>query len=147
MEKEKFDIVVDEKNKHFNYRAAGILFRDENVLLQITNKSDGYEGYKLIGGKVKFNESAESAIKREFFEELGINVETVRLIKVLDHKVKTSNEVWQQVVLVFSVHEKSDVFTNEKGYDWVSLQNLSKIILKPNIFNEDSGKIYSQDID
>lgn len=147
MESEKLDIVINEKNVHFNYRAAGILVNNNQILLQNTNDTDGYHGYKLIGGKVKFNESAQSAVKREFIEELGLRIEIGKLFKVIDHCVRTKKEQWQQIMLVFIVNAECKELIDQQGYKWINKNRLNEIEIRPNIFTKVDQKLYVQDID
>lgn len=56
--------------------AVGILMRKNgDVLLGQRPKGKPYSGYwEFPGGKVEKGESIEAALKREFFEELGITI-------------------------------------------------------------------------
>jgi ADP-ribose pyrophosphatase YjhB (NUDIX family) len=147
MESEKLDIVINEKNVRFNYRAAGILVNNNQILLQNTNDTDGYHGYKLIGGKVKFNESAQSAVKREFIEELGMKIKIGKLFKVIDHSVRTGKKQWQQIMLVFIVNAEGKELINQQGYKWIDKDQLNEIEIRPNIFTKADQKLYIQDVD
>jgi len=147
MESEKLDIVIDEENVHFLHRAAGILVNNEQILLQNTNDTDGYHGYKLIGGKVKFNESAQSAVKREFMEELGIKIKIGKLFKVIDHSVRTEKEQWQQIMLVFIVNTEDKELIGQQGYKWIDRDQLNEIEVRPNIFTKANQRLYIQDAD
>lgn len=56
----------------FRYRAAAIIVEDDCVLFA-ANESVDY--YYSIGGGVHMGESSEEAVKREVFEETGIDYE------------------------------------------------------------------------
>ncbi len=56
-------------DKWFRYRAAAIIVEDDCVLFA-RNESDDY--YYSIGGGVHLGESSEEAVKREAFEETGV---------------------------------------------------------------------------
>ncbi len=146
MEKENNDIVIDQDGRHFNYYVAGVLSSNNFVLLH--NSSDSSAKYTLIGGKVKFGESAATALKREFLEETGQTITVGPLIKVMDHKVATSTESWQQLLLIFAV--KCPTLNNSKtpqGFTWVPKDSLSTVDLKPNIFTQKHANIYSSDFE
>ncbi len=69
------DLLFKNDNQICNIRAAGILLYEDQILLQ----EDGGE-YALPGGHVKFFETAEEAVQREFSEELGVTVKAERLL-------------------------------------------------------------------
>lgn len=60
----------------FNVR-VGALILYENKLLVAGNKDTDY--LYSVGGRIKFGERADDAIKREVYEELGINMEVDHL--------------------------------------------------------------------
>lgn len=58
-------------------RAAGVLIRDGKLLVQ--RDKNGVE-YALPGGHVQVGETTENALKREFQEEMGIDIQIKRLL-------------------------------------------------------------------
>jgi 8-oxo-dGTP diphosphatase len=66
----KFDIF----NKKVTVRVSGIIIRDDTMLM-IAHKKRGGVYWLLPGGGVKYGETLEQALRREFREELGIGVE------------------------------------------------------------------------
>lgn len=58
--------------KYFRYRAAAIIVEDACVLFA-KNEVDDY--YYSVGGAVHMGETSEEAVKREVFEETGVNYE------------------------------------------------------------------------
>ena len=60
--------------EHTHLGVYGLLMKDEKILL--VNKSGGpYDGkLDLPGGSFRFGETPDDALKREFLEEVGINV-------------------------------------------------------------------------
>ena len=63
-------------NKWFRYRAAAIIVEDDCVLFA-GNEVDEY--YYSIGGGVHIGETSEEAVKREVFEETGVEYEVDHL--------------------------------------------------------------------
>ena len=59
----------------FNYRVCAIIIHD-GKLLATKNQNTPY--YFLPGGRVKLHETAEAAMQREIFEELGIKGKIIR---------------------------------------------------------------------
>jgi len=71
------DILFDAGNYRFSYRVAGILIRDNKVLL---HKALNEEGFAFPGGHVSFGETNEQTLIREFKEELNVEI-TVKALK------------------------------------------------------------------
>lgn len=67
--------IIDDK-KAFRYRAAAIIVEDGCVMFA-RNEVDDY--YYSVGGAVHMGETSEEAVKREVFEETGLNYEVDRL--------------------------------------------------------------------
>ena len=65
--------VVDKEK--FNYRVCAVIARDGEILVMHDDRSPFCY---LPGGRVNMGETAENAISRELFEELGIKAKTVR---------------------------------------------------------------------
>ena len=59
-----------------NIRVGAIILRDGKVLM-VKNSRDDY--YYSVGGRIRFGETAEQAVKREVREELGLEMEIDRL--------------------------------------------------------------------
>ena len=64
------------ENKWFRYRAAAIIVEDGCVLFA-GNEKENY--FYSIGGAVHMGETAQDAVKREVFEETGIEYEVDHL--------------------------------------------------------------------
>ena len=62
--------------KAFRYRAAAIIV-EEGCVLFARNDEDDY--YYSVGGAVHMGETSEEAVKREVFEETGLNYEVDHL--------------------------------------------------------------------
>ena len=58
-------------------RTAGVLIKDNMILVQKDKSSDEYA---LPGGHVKIGETLENALVREMSEELGIKIKCVRML-------------------------------------------------------------------
>lgn len=71
------------KKMEIRIRVGGIICRNGQMLL-ISHKKDGHIYWLLPGGGVEFGESLEEALKREFMEELNINVSVGELAFALD---------------------------------------------------------------
>ncbi|HAT55846.1 MAG TPA: hypothetical protein DCW31_11535 [Lactobacillus sp.] len=96
------DIMFQHDRQFFNVRASGMLMKDEKILFHCDN-NEPTPYFALIGGKVKFGESSQDAIKREYDEEVGIEVKPERLLWVMEHQLLDSEtqSTLQQVVFVY----------------------------------------------
>lgn len=63
--------------------AVGLPVREGHVLaLRGSDPARGIEFYRAIGGGIEFGETAEEALRREFREELGCDLDSVELLTV-----------------------------------------------------------------
>ena len=80
-------LIFDHFNAHgsirVRVRVSGLLVRNNTVLL-VAHKKRGKKYWLLPGGGVKYGESLEQSLVREFREELGISIEVHNLIFVCD---------------------------------------------------------------
>lgn len=74
---EDLDLTFNVSDGKFNYRVGAIIIKN-NKLLVVKNHKASY--FYSVGGRVKYNETCEEAIKREIKEELGIDMEIDRAI-------------------------------------------------------------------
>ena len=70
------DCGFKQENNWFRYRAGAIIVENDCVLFAGNEHEDFYYS---IGGGVHMNEKAEDAVRREVFEETGVNYEVERL--------------------------------------------------------------------
>lgn len=70
------DMTVACGSGYINIR-VGAIIQKNNKFLMVGNDSHDY--LYSVGGRIKFGETAEEAIKREVFEETGIHMEIDRL--------------------------------------------------------------------
>ena len=70
------DLTVKDTENMLNIRVAGIIIKDNRVLMVKNLRSDYI--YSL-GGRLKFGESAQQGVVREVYEETGLHMEIDRL--------------------------------------------------------------------
>src|SRR6185295_19384175 len=69
--------------QNIRIRAAGILVKDDQILL-VRHEKNGKSYWLIPGGGVDFGESVEAALKREFQEEVGLEIKVGKLVLVHD---------------------------------------------------------------
>ena len=69
------DISFNQENQKFNYRVCAMII-SENRLLAMHDECSPY--FYLPGGRVKMGETAEQAVVREIWEELGVTLKIAR---------------------------------------------------------------------
>ena len=75
------DILFEQRDWMFSYRAGALLWRDGRLLMQRTVSK---EGYTLPGGQVSFGEYSQKALARKLMEETGAAVCIGRLAMVAE---------------------------------------------------------------
>ena len=75
-------VAFDKAQGRFNYRVAGVAIHNGRVLLD-RNTRNNY--WVLPGGHPDMMESMAVALRREMFEEIGANVEIIRLLWVIEN--------------------------------------------------------------
>lgn len=70
------DILFKNDDFVFSYRVAGILIKNNRILLQHPLSDTGYA---IPGGHVSFGETNEETLIREFREEIGVDIKVENL--------------------------------------------------------------------
>lgn len=111
----------------------GILIENNKILL-----SKQYDGYDFPGGGIHMHETIDQALKREFWEETGINVEPTKLIHcdTSFFVMRRGNPI--NATLIYYLCEKisgklskDNLDAEEKKYadmpEWIGLKDIGKI--------------------
>lgn len=75
-------VAFEKAQARFNYRVAGVAIHNGRVLLD-RNTRNNY--WVLPGGHPDMMESMAVALRREMFEEIGANVEIIRLLWIIEN--------------------------------------------------------------
>jgi len=96
--------------KSFNLRVYGLLINDRNEILISDERRNGHSFTKFPGGGLEFGEGLIDGLKREFQEELSIEIEVEELFYVNDfHQVSAFNDNHQLISFYYLV--KYDCFS------------------------------------
>lgn len=72
----KQDLCLKLDDGILNLRVGAIIMKGDNFLMV---ENDSFDHLYSVGGRIKFGETAEEAVKREVFEETGVEMEIDRL--------------------------------------------------------------------
>lgn len=135
---DKLDCFCKVNNQSFRYRACGIII-ENGCLLLAKNKNLPY--LYSVGGGVHINETAEEAVKREVFEETGIDYEIDRLAYISERFYKDQH----RLTFYFFMKPKGDQELNVSNQDeqmlWVPVADLDKYDISPNWFKTELTNI------
>ena len=84
--------------------AVGLPVRDGHVLVQEFGGAEGEPSFvRAIGGGIEFGERAADALRREFREELGVEVTSERLLAVTENIFTFLGVPGHEIVHIFAV--------------------------------------------
>lgn len=104
------------------------------LLLKIRSKSSHDAGrWEIPGGKVKKCEFFDNALKREYLEETGLEVDVDSLLNVIrrDYTACKTNEDIKSIQLIMKVTCQSDKVTISEEHDdygWFSMDEIDEMI-------------------
>ena len=119
-------------------RVSGILKKDDKILF-VKHRKKGEEYYLLPGGGVDFGETFEEALKREFKEEVNIEISVDKMC-IISEGVDPKGEK-HIINLVFLVEYVSGeiVLPDEErivGIEYLTISDLDNYTIYPNIKKE-----------
>ena len=111
-------------------------YKDKILLLKIRSKSTHDAGkWEIPGGKVKKSEFFDEALKREYMEETGLEIDIESLYNVVQKQYtacKTKEQV-NSIQLIMKVTCKSDevvISEEHDDYGWFSQGEVEEMIEK-----------------
>ena len=131
------DISFEAGGGKFNYRVCAVIIKDKKILA-MTDERSPY--YYLPGGRVKFGETAENAVLRELYEEVGISAKINRPLWINQafFTEETGNTEYHELCIYFLVDikgeeltDKGDCFSLKEGrdintFEWLTLDSLNR---------------------
>lgn len=109
-------------------------YDDKILLLKIRSKSaHDSEKWEFPGGKVKKGEFFDQALKREFIEETGLEINIDSLYNVIqyDYTACKTNEKVNSIQLIMKVSSKTDnivISEEHDDYMWFSKEEVAEMV-------------------
>jgi len=125
---------------HFNLRVYGILVNDRNEVLLSSERRNGVEFTKFPGGGLEFGEGLIDCLRREFMEELGIEIEPGELFYLTDFFQQSAFHKDHQLISFYYVVRYADWQSitqeqltegthDQETFFWIPLRELSEELL------------------
>lgn len=94
-----------------NVKAIGVHWRNGCILAAEVYDSEGkVAGVRPLGGSVEFGETSDVALRREFREELGVDVEVLSGPLVMENLYVFEGERGHEIMFVFEIGFASDEY-------------------------------------
>lgn len=119
------------KAKKFNIRVYGILKNPNGKYLLTDELRGGVHMTKFVGGGLEFNEGLKDALKREFIEEMNLEIEVKSLFYINDFLQISKFNANDQLMSVYyevttldwdRVEACIDNPTTEQSFRWVDFK-------------------------
>jgi len=85
----------------FNVRVYGILINEKKQVLLSDEYIRGQYYTKFCGGGLEFGEGTRDCLKREFLEEMNLNIEVTRHLYTTDFFQKSAFHPQQQIISIY----------------------------------------------
>lgn len=116
----------------------GVAVKGTNILLVHKGSKGIYRGLlDLPGGGIEFGETHEQALRREFFEEVGMSFDSMHLLDSLSHCQECHHEdppfMFHQLGNLYEVRsvQPSSHHIAQDGFNWYEIEKLQCEQLTP----------------
>ncbi|MGI9219648.1 MAG: NUDIX hydrolase [Woeseiaceae bacterium] len=83
--------------------AIGLLERDNAYLVtEVCDDAGSVKGWRPLGGGIEFGETAKDAVRREFEEEIALDVTCQQLVAVLENIYEHEGHAGHEIVFVYA---------------------------------------------
>lgn len=131
-------------------KALGIVYRGNEVLLE---RKEGRHSrgsgtyYRPIGGTIELGEKSNYTIRREFFEELSIDVEVLRYIACIENIYEIEGITGHEVTQIYELSFKDvTLYQRETFKGFEDTQTISAKWVHIKDFCDGKELIYPQDL-
>ncbi len=129
----------------FNYRVGAVIANGRKILMA-RNPREKREFYYSVGGRVRFGETLEDAVKREIKEETGLDCEVERMAVVHENFFVDGDGVpYHEVSVFFMVRQTQQLLEIRNGHrteggvdgeylEWIDLDDCERKTIYPEFF-------------
>lgn len=104
-------------------KAMGLFTSNGRFLgTQHVDRVKGEDFVRLIGGHVEFGERAEDAMRREVMEEVGVEIEQLRLLDILENIFTHEGSPGHEVIFIYhalfadrSLYSRDTILISDSG--------------------------------
>ena len=121
------DLSIQVEDVKLKIRVAGMVSTPRGFLFEKSDKDYIF----LIGGKVMANETSQEAIKRELMEEIGMKVDDLNLVSIMENLYSTTDGKVHEISFIYKI---GPIFRGvlADGFVEVSIEDIGKFNIKPN---------------
>ena len=126
----------------------GLLQRDDGALLL----EQGYDDikqepfYRLLGGGIEFGETGIQAIKREFLEELGLEIQVEAPLGTSENIFTFNGTPGHQIILLYKCRFADEAVTQKATLPRVDGTNAEAVWRTPAQIKAEGANLYPEDI-
>jgi ADP-ribose pyrophosphatase YjhB (NUDIX family) len=107
-----------DKFKEIRPIVLGVLIKNNKIL--VGEKYDNVKGeyfYRCLGGGIEFLETSYDALKREYLEELKVDVEVNDLIDIVENIFELNGKKAHEIIFIYKVSMENVHYKDEYEID------------------------------
>jgi ADP-ribose pyrophosphatase YjhB (NUDIX family) len=114
------------------------IIRNKDKMLVYERQDDvtGKNFYRLVGGGIEFGELSDIALKREFHEELSLDIKNIKLISIFENIFTFNSKEMHEIVFLYesnfvdtSIYNKNIIngLEGDRAFKaiWISITDFS----------------------
>jgi ADP-ribose pyrophosphatase YjhB (NUDIX family) len=118
--------------------AIGLLRDGDRLLVaEVPNDDGSVKGWRPLGGGVEFGETAEAALRREFLEELGVEIEIDGPPTIFENLYEHAGCIGHEIIFAFPIQVTDAAIKAERRFqirdnetpvcvEWIEMARFAK---------------------